>query len=66
MKQGEASKNGPAGRKVEPTSKAVHPGGAGQIGLAQGKKPENIYAGRGYKAPMSGHQTHPRGSQGKR
>lgn len=66
MKQGEASSSGPADRKREPISQAMSPKGAGQIGIIQGKAPVNIYAGRGYTAPMTGSQTHPKGSQGKR
>lgn len=74
MMQGRASVSGPADRKVEPTSRAVNPGGAGNIGLAQGNHAEEgdftpritpLYAGRGYEAPKIATTSHKCGSQGK-
>lgn len=75
MKQGRASSSGPASRKVDPTSKAVKPAFAGQIGLQMGNHSDrgtgrsaavDMSAGRGYKAPGIGAAIHPAGSQGKR
>lgn len=64
MKQGRAPTT-QSGHKVEPSSKAVSPGGLSQYGLAQGKRPEPLYEGRGYKAPMNHIATHKGGSQGR-
>jgi hypothetical protein len=74
MKQGRASVSGPADRKMEPISRAVNPGGAGNIGLAQGSHAEEgdftpritpLYAGRGFEAPAIRTTSHKSGSQGK-
>lgn len=74
MKQGRASISGPADHKMEPSSRAVNPGGAGNIGLAMGNHTEDdtftpritpLYAGRGYEAPAIATITHKSGSQGK-
>lgn len=74
MKQGQASESGPADRKMEPTSRTVNPGGAGNIGLAQGDHADcgdftpritPLYAGRGYEAPAIRSTTNKSGSQGK-
>lgn len=65
MKQG-PSKSSDGGRKREPISHAISPGGVSQIGLAQGVRPESIHAGRGFSAPgPSGTTVHHGGSQGK-
>lgn len=67
MKQGRAPTT-QSGHKVEPTSRAVNPAGASQIGLVQGSRRaiDNLYEGKGYRAPMMGMKIHPSGSQGKR
>lgn len=55
-------------RKQEPTSKAVNPGGAAQIGIAQANRASVIplYDGKGYEAPpVKGLTVHPSGTQGK-
>lgn len=74
MKQGMASISGPADRKMEPMSRGVNPGGAGNLGLAQGDHADGrdftpcitpLYAGRGYQAPAIASTTHKCGSQGK-
>lgn len=74
MMQGRASVSGPADRKIEPRSSAVNPGGAGNIGLAQGNHAEEgtftpritpLYTGRGYEAPAIATTSHKCGSQGK-
>ena len=76
MKQGRARVDGPADRKVEPRSRAVNPAGVAQIGNSQGNHAtdtqrilrgavENVYAGRGYKAPMRSVNTSNSGSQGR-
>lgn len=74
MIQGRASVSGPADRKVEPRSKAINPGGAGNIGLAQGNHVEDgtftpritpLDAGRGYLAPAIRTTSSKSGSQGK-
>lgn len=73
MKQG-TSNSRPGDRKVEPSSRAVNPGGVSQIGTAignhsdkgtSGYRGETLYEGRGYEAPMAGVTTHGCGSQGK-
>lgn len=73
MKQGTAnSMRGDT--KTEPISHAVNPGGAGNIGLAQGSHAEEgdfvpritqLYAGRGFEAPAIRTTSHKSGSQGK-
>jgi hypothetical protein len=65
MKQG-TGRNSDSGRKVEPKSHKVSPGAVGSIGtevVRTVSKP--MFPGRGYEAPKAGHQSHPRGSQGK-
>jgi hypothetical protein len=74
MKQGQSGRS-VTETKVEPRSRAVNPGGVGQIGIAQGNHVmekgkvsgglERMYEGRGYKAPMAGTSSHHSGSQGK-
>lgn len=74
MKQGTANSR-PGDQKVEPQSMAIHPGGVGNIGLAQGNHASDggtfapkitpIDAGRGYSAPAIGTTSHKCGSQGK-
>lgn len=75
MKQGRPSISGPADRKVEPSSRAVNPGGADRIGVPTANHATDtgtftprvtpLYAGRGYEAPGIGATTHSKGSQGK-
>lgn len=74
MKQGQASVSGAMDRKMEPMSRAVNPGGAGNIGLAQGDHADcgdlnprmtPLYSGRGYSAPPIRTTSHKSGSQGK-
>lgn len=67
MKQGRASVSLVSGTKQEPVSKAVAPGGAAQIGLAQGRMAATVplYEGRGLSAPKSKDTNHCCGSQGK-
>lgn len=74
MKQGQASVSGSMDRKMEPTSRAVNPGGVGNLGLAQGSHADgedftpritSLYAGRGYQAPAIASTSHKSGSQGK-
>lgn len=66
MKQGQASTNVSAGTKVEPRPKAVLPEAVANIGMQKiYYKPIPIYEGRGLKAPMSGEECHPCGSQGR-
>lgn len=73
MKQGTASSTQPE-KKIEPRSRIVNPGGAGNIGLAMGNHAEEgtftpritqLYADRGYEAPMIRTTSHKSGSQGK-
>ena len=74
MKQGSGKSSHSAG-KVEPKPMAVHPGYAGQLGIAQGNHvteigtvkggAETMHAGRGFKAPTAGEETHHCGSQGR-
>lgn len=57
-----------SGGKVEPSSKAVSPGGADQIGQKLHQKADRteLYPGRGYSAPMAGKMNHGNcGSQGR-
>lgn len=74
MRQGSASRDGPAGRKREPIAKAINPKGVSQIGSSLGNHTtdhrdpspnavENVFAGRGYEAPMRSVATHKSGSQ---
>ena len=72
MQQGRG-KNFSGPMKVEPRPRAISPGYAGQIGIAQGshvtdhKKEldhsERMHAGRGFKAPPIGGGNHSSGSQ---
>ncbi len=75
MKQGHASRSGAYGRKVEPTSHAIRPGGAAKLGNAYGThvtdqrgetdyRGEPLHGGRGYHAPKNKSQRHGSGSQG--
>ena len=77
VKQWNLSKSSKYGgeRKVEPTPKAINPGGVSQWGEALGNhvtegptripyRGEPVYLGRGYKAPMNKAQSRNRGSQG--
>lgn len=65
MKQGTGN-NSMGRRKIEPISHAISPAGVSQIGETVDKRAiENFNKGRGYKAPMSGHQIHHSGSQGR-
>ncbi len=67
MKQGRASRSGMESTKVEPKSRAVDPAGVNQLGnhVGPARAVEPLYEGRGYKAPMTGEQSHHCGSQGK-
>jgi len=65
MKQGRAQVETTKGTKVEPNPHAVSPGGVDQLGQAVAFKKENVYEGRGLKAPMKGTTQHHCGSQGK-
>lgn len=51
---------------MEPTSKAVSPCAAADIGIQQTYiRSEPLYEGRGFEAPLAGSDTHRSGSQGK-
>lgn len=65
MKQGQATHSGSGATKTEPVSKAVNPGAVSRLGnmVAPGTKPEQMYEGRGLKAPMAKQTTYPKGSQ---
>ncbi len=67
MKQGRASTSTMGSTKVEPKSMAVNPGAVSRMGnmAAPGTKPEQMYEGRGLKAPMVSTTSHKAGSQGK-
>ena len=75
MKQGRATHSGMGSTKTEPRAQAVHPGGAGNLGISQGNhatdkgdmpfKTTSLFGGAVLKPPMAGSQTHPCGSQGK-
>lgn len=67
MKQGKATSNMMGSTKTEPVSRAVSPGAVSRIGTAQSTqtKPEQMYEGRGLKAPMVSTTSHKAGSQGK-
>lgn len=73
MKQGRADNTSLEGRRMS-APRMVNPGGAGNIGLAQGNHAEEgdftpritpLYAGRGYQAPSIRTTSHKSGSQGK-
>jgi hypothetical protein len=66
MKQGSASSNTSA-PKAEPKPKAVNPGAVSQLGCMVGSKTavQELYRGKGYKAPMHSQTTHKAGSQGR-
>lgn len=74
MKQG-PSHSGPGNRKIEPRSHATSPTAVARLGTHQGNhvpdrpsmplRSEELYKGKGYQAPMAGHQIHHSGSQGK-
>lgn len=65
MKQGRATTSMVGSTKTEPVSKAVNPGAVSRMGnmVAPGTKPEQMYEGRGLKAPMKSVTTYPKGSQ---
>ena len=74
MRQGSGN-NSNAGRKVEPSSRAINPGGVGQIGIAQGShvtaqgketgyRGEDHHLGRGFMAPGIKSHSKNNGSQG--
>ena len=76
MKQGRASRDVNEGWKREPNPRAIHISAVSQIGQAMGDHiterkgihdgyVKNIYAGRGYSAPMRSQSTKKGGSQGK-
>jgi hypothetical protein len=65
MKQG-TGQSSDSGRKQEPVSHAINPGGAAQLGVAVIKNPTPLDAGRGFTAPKPVAETiHHCGSQGK-
>lgn len=65
MKQGTA-RSTIGGRKVEPDSKGMQPGGASQIGTSTAFVKDPINGERGYKAPApAAKSVHYCGSQGK-
>lgn len=65
MKQGQASTSKMGSTKVEPVSHGVNPGAVSRLGtiVAPGTKVEQMYEGRGLKAPMAKCTTYPKGSQ---
>lgn len=65
MKQGRATTSIVGSTKTEPVSKVVNPGAVSRLGtmVAPGTKPEQMYEGRGLKAPMKSTTTYPKGSQ---
>jgi hypothetical protein len=65
MKQGRANLDVKADRKVEPIPHAVSVCAVSGLGQSINYKSEQIYQGRGLKAPMAGEESHPCGSQGK-
>ncbi len=67
MKQGQATTSSVGATKQEPQSCGVNPGGASQIGGAQGRMAmvQPIYEGRGLEAPRTQSTIHNGGSQGK-
>ncbi len=73
MKQGKASSNVRSGQHRDPISHVVNPRAVAQIGAALGNKvtggtannaAEELYAGRGFKAPLKSVRTRTGGSQG--
>ncbi len=66
MKQG-SGHSSDSGRKIEPRSHAINPGGVAQMGEMVGtaKSIEPMGAGRGFTAPKAGMEQHHSGSQGK-
>lgn len=68
MKQGPSNSTSSA-QKREPISHAVDVCSVADIGLQQvcvgGGSSKELYAGRGFEAPMAGVDTHESGSQGK-
>lgn len=66
MKQGRASSSGAGSQKREPVSHAVDPGAVSQIGCHVGepRAVKQLYAGRGYEAPVAKATIHNGGSQG--
>lgn len=69
MKQGKATTSTMGSTKQEPISRAVNPEAVAEMGAKETRigraSSVPLYEGRGLKAPMSGTQTHQRGSQGK-
>jgi hypothetical protein len=76
MKQGRASRDVDEGWKREPRPRAINIDAVSQIGQSMGNHvtdrrhsvadyTKNIYAGRGYTAPMRSQSTKKGGSQGK-
>lgn len=66
MKQGRATTSSVGSTKVEPTSHAVNPSYAAELGIDESRtRSISMYEGRGLKAPMVGETTHKSGSQGK-
>jgi len=75
MKQGNASRDGRYGGKVEPKPTVYNPAGVSQLGQMQGSHvtsgPDSDYrgdpirGGRGFKAPPVKSQSRNRGSQGR-
>lgn len=76
MKQGRSDSSGPAGRKAEPGSREVYPGGTNNIGRPHSNHATDsgtfrpqvtpLYSGdRGYSAPSIGKKFHGKGSQGR-
>ena len=65
MKQGRATTSMVGSTKTEPVSRAVSPGAVSRMGttVAPGTKPEQMYEGRGLKAPMKSVTHYPKGSQ---
>jgi len=65
MKQGRATTSIVGSTKTEPVSRGVNPGAVSRMGnaVAPGTKPEQMYEGRGLKAPMKSVTTYPKGSQ---
>jgi hypothetical protein len=73
MKQGSAPTKQES-HKIEPKSHSINPTYVAQLGAHVGHhadkgdlpyKTESMHKGQTLKAPMSGHQTHHSGSQGK-
>ena len=65
MKQGTGNSRSGA-TKVEPTPKAVSPGAVGNIGIQNVRyRSQQLYEGKGYRAPMASTSHHKSGSQGK-